>query len=86
MRRMLVILVILLAISLPGAPVSYSEDMPAGQPAVTRVPASKPAQGIPQRFYGYVPPPPIRDTWPGGYRVIFHELFSILSEHMVGQY
>ncbi len=39
-----------------------------------------------QPFYGYVPPPPIRHTWPGGYKVIFHELLNTLSEHMLGQY
>lgn len=37
-------------------------------------------------FYGYVPPPPIRHTWPGGYKVIFHELLNTLSEHILGQY
>jgi hypothetical protein len=86
MRIVLVIAAMVLTLSLSGVPLSYSGDLPAGQPAVTRVPASTPAPGMPQRFYGYVPPPPIRDTWPGGYRVIFHELFTILSEHMVGRY
>ena len=86
MRRILLIVAILLTISLPDVPVSYSGDLPDGQPAVTRVPASSPPQGMPSRFYGYVPPPPVRDTWPGGYRVIFHELFSILGEHIVGRY
>lgn len=53
---------------------------------------SGPAQGPPlskvqqKMFYGYVPPPPIRHTWPGGYKVIFHELFNTLSEHITGQY
>jgi hypothetical protein len=51
-----------------------------------------PAQGPPpskvqqKMFYGYVPPPPIRHTWPGGYRVIFHELTNTLMEHITGQY
>ncbi|HTY25477.1 MAG TPA: hypothetical protein VMC85_20270 [Desulfomonilaceae bacterium] len=39
-----------------------------------------------QIFYGYVPPPPIRHTWPGGYKVIFHELLNTLSGHVLGQY
>jgi hypothetical protein len=37
-------------------------------------------------FYGYVPPPPIRHTWPGGYKVIFHELTNTLMEHITGRY
>jgi hypothetical protein len=53
---------------------------------------SSPAQGPPpskvqqKMFYGYVPPPPIRHTWPGGYKVIFHELTNTLMEHILGQY
>lgn len=36
--------------------------------------------------YGYIPPAPIRHTWPGGYKVIFQELGNTLSEHILGQY
>jgi hypothetical protein len=39
-----------------------------------------------QMYYGYVPPAPIRHTWPGGYKVIFHELGNTLMEHILGQY
>lgn len=37
-------------------------------------------------YYGYVPPPPIRHTWPGGYKVIFHEIFHTLADHIRGNY
>jgi len=53
---------------------------------------SGPTQGPPpskvqqKMFYGYVPPPPIRHTWPGGYKVIFHELTNTLMEHILGHY
>ena len=44
------------------------------------------AKGMPQRFYGYVPPPPIRHTWPGGYRVIFQEMNNTFINHVLGHY
>jgi len=59
----------------PSAPAS------AGQPAN---PALSKAQQ--QLYYGYVPPPPIRHTWPGGYRVILHEMMNNLMEHITGHY
>ncbi|MBI4962908.1 MAG: hypothetical protein HY913_06515 [Desulfomonile tiedjei] len=61
--------------SFPSAPAT------AGQPPN---PALSKAQQ--QIFYGYVPPPPIRHTWPGGYRAIIHEMFNNLMEHMTGHY
>ncbi len=39
-----------------------------------------------QPFYGYVPPAPIRHTWPGGYRVIIHEIMNTLVDHVLGRY
>jgi hypothetical protein len=45
-----------------------------------------PQKGAPQPFYGYVPPPPIRHTWPGGYKALFLELGNTLSEHILGKY
>ena len=49
-------------------------------------PVKNPRQPYPARFYGYVPPPPIRDTWPGGYKVIMHELREIMLNHIQGHY
>jgi hypothetical protein len=49
-------------------------------------PAKCPQRTCPPRFYGYVPPPPIRDTWPGGYKVIMHELREIMLNHIQGHY
>jgi hypothetical protein len=40
----------------------------------------------PQVFYGYVPPAPIRHTWPGGYKVIFHDMVNTLTNHILGRY
>jgi hypothetical protein len=37
-------------------------------------------------FYGYVPPAPILHTWPGGYKVIFHELTNTLMDHLTGHF
>jgi hypothetical protein len=47
--------------------------------------AAAPAQQ-PQAFYGYVPPAPIRHTWPGGYKVIIHEMMNTLVDHVLGRY
>lgn len=65
-----------------------AQDQPTfGQPGA-RPPAAAPpaARAQPQRFYGYVPPPPILHTWPGGYRVIRHELSNTLADHIAGHY
>ena len=59
----------------PQAPASAGRT---GKPAL-----SKSQQ---QLYYGYVPPPPIRHTWPGGYRAIIHEMMNNLMEHMTGHY
>ncbi len=61
-----------------------AEEFPSQVPA-----ASQPqirGQSHPGPFQGYVPPPPIRHTWPGGYKVIFHEMMNTLMDHIVGQY
>lgn len=34
----------------------------------------------------YLPPPPIRHSWPGGYRVLLHELVNTFMDHMTGRY
>ncbi len=58
----------------------------AGDPPTAAPPQQGLNQGQPPVFYGYVPPPPVRHTWPGGYKVIFHELTNTLIEHILGQY
>ncbi len=58
-------------------------DVSRGKPA-QRAGKSEPRQ--PQRYYGYVPPPPIQHTWPGGYRAIIDELTNTLIKHIKGQY
>jgi hypothetical protein len=37
-------------------------------------------------FEAYVPPPPIRHSWPGGYRVLLHEVVNTFMDHVVGRY
>jgi hypothetical protein len=87
MRRVaLVICTVLVVASLAVVTATAANNFPS-QPAPAAVPL-KPgaAAGQPQPFYGYVPPAPVRHTWPGGYRVIFHELMNTFTEHMLGQY
>jgi hypothetical protein len=75
--------VLILALALSGA---FAGDNPAPRSGNQQVqgPPLSPAQQ--KLFYGYVPPPPIRETWPGGYRLIMHELTNILLEHITGHY
>ena len=61
--------------SFPQVPTSAGRT---GKPALSK------AQQ--QLYYGYVPSPPIRHTWPGGYRAIMHEMMNSLMEHMTGHY
>lgn len=60
-------------------------------PAVGQKPSQAPKQMLSksqqqQLYYGYVPAPPIRHTWPGGYRVILHEMMNTLMDHITGHY
>ncbi len=66
--------------------VAGAQDQTPGQPMFKQPAGPQMVQGKPQRFYGYVPPPPIRHTWPGGYRVIRYELSGTMSNHIAGHY
>jgi hypothetical protein len=85
-RILLLFLAILLSCSLVSA-VAQAENFPAGS-SVAGQPQkiAPPSANQQQMFYGYVPPAPIRHTWPGGYKVIFSELTNTLIEHILGQY
>ena len=64
---------------------AFAQDFPAQGKNAAQAQTS--IQTSPQQpFYGYVPPPPIRHTWPGGYKVIFHEMMNTLMDHIIGQY
>jgi hypothetical protein len=66
--------------------VAQGADGPGIQPRKGQAPPPA-SGGLPAgRFYGYVPPPPIHHTWPGGYRAIFMEMMNTWSEHMLGRY
>ncbi len=86
MRRFLLIFLLIFCFSGMALAASRGGNFPAA-PAT-----ASPAHGVPhsrtqqEMFYGYVPPPPIRHTWPGGYRVIFHEIANTLLDHMLGRY
>jgi len=81
---LLIVLTIGTALAVLATGVSAG-DLPSGGVAVQQpqVPHSAAQQKL---FYGYVPPPPIRHTWPGGYRVILHELSNTLGDHIHGRY
>lgn len=65
---------------------AHSGSFPAHKPGIVPLKGYPAAKAKPRRFYGYVPPPPIRHTWPGGYRVIMQEMNNTFIEHMLGQY
>jgi hypothetical protein len=75
--------IIMMALFFAG--VVFAEDFPAQRNDAPQVQAPGPS-GQPQPFSGYVPPPPIRHTWPGGYKVIFHVMMNTLMDHIIGQY
>ncbi len=85
MKRFLLIYAIILIGAIFAASMALASDIPSNAPQAKASRAPSQAE-IQQRMYGYVPPPPILHTWPGGYRVIIHELLNTLSEHMLGQY
>jgi hypothetical protein len=86
MKRLRLICVLLVTGTLFLISTLAAQDPPATTSQVKQPPALTQAQARQKLFYGYVPPLPIQHTWPGGYRVIMHELFNTLGEHMVGQY
>jgi len=66
--------------------VSGAQNFPAIKHSPNQFQSRHPSKIKPKRFYGYVPPAPIRHVWPGGYRVIFHDLFNMMSDHQAGRY
>ncbi|MFA6224126.1 MAG: hypothetical protein WC647_17640 [Desulfomonilaceae bacterium] len=83
MKRLIILYSVVLVLSLSVA--VYAENIPVGGSNTPQTAVSQQV-GSQQQFYGYVPPPPIRHTWPGGYKVIFHEMMNTLMEHIIGHY
>ena len=86
MRRVALFTVMIslgVALAISGA---FAGDRPAGPGGPQHLQGPPPSPAQQKLFYGYVPPPPIRNTWPGGYRVIIHDLTNILIEHITGHY
>jgi hypothetical protein len=77
------LLIISLAVGFFGFS-ARAEDFPSQ--AATLSQSQNQPQNPAKPFEGYVPPPPIRHTWPGGYKVIFHEMMNTLMEHVIGHY
>lgn len=84
-RVMMVCLTVVLALSV-GVAACLAQNPPAGPAAGKAVQAPPASKVHPQVHYGYVPPPPILHTWPGGYRVIIHEMTNSLIDHILGKY
>ncbi|MGC8602764.1 MAG: hypothetical protein ACP5VS_03645 [Desulfomonilaceae bacterium] len=84
MRRIVLFLMFFFFISVPVQG-TLAADFPAVANSASQPRGSNATDGK-QQFNGYVPPPPVRDTWPGGYKVIFHEMMNTLMDHIVGQY
>lgn len=84
MRFLVVIAIVILMIS--SANLAGAEEFPqfnrVREPQATK--ALTPEQQ--KMVEAYLPPPPIRHSWPGGYRVLLHEIMNTLMEHMTGHY
>lgn len=86
MKRVMVLcIVVLTGVALSTAGVLAADNSSSFPPAKSSRPPTK-AEIRQQLYYVYAPPPPIRHTWPGGYRVIVHEMFNTLAGHILGQY
>ncbi len=84
MRR-LVFAFLIAAICVWGVGFAFADE-PLSNLESKQVRPSAPRSEQPQVFYGYVPPAPVRHTWPGGYKVIFHEMVNSLIYHILGRY
>ncbi len=86
MRRSATILLCAIVLFLVAVPVAQAGDRPDNRSQNASVAGQQHARQQGQRFYGYVPPPPIQHTWAGGYRVIIHEMTNTLLRHITGNY
>lgn len=86
--RTFILAISLLAIIIAAHQSAWSADsfpaMPA--PAVSYDISGRHPSSQERVFYGYVPPPPILHSWPGGYRVLVHEIMNTLMDHIIGRY
>ncbi|GEM_PF-1613367 len=85
-RLMFIFLAVLIAAACLYGKVQAAGDYPPR--AVIVKPFKAPPRKVVRQkmFYGYVPPAPIRHTWPGGYRAIISEMTNTLIDHMLGHY
>lgn len=86
MKRVTKIFLTALVTSALLVPTVWAQGTPTNAPFPQRGPELSKVQAQQRMFYGYVPPAPIKHTWPGGYRNIWHELTNTLIEHMLGRY
>jgi hypothetical protein len=86
MKRLGILFIVVLMGAVILAAGVLAADFPSNTPDSKASPPLSQGEIRQRMFYGYVPPAPIHHTWPGGYRVIFHELMNTLSEHILGQY
>ncbi len=86
MKRVVVVCLTLIVALSVGAAVSLAQSPMPGPAAAGPVQAPPVSKVHPKAAYGYVPPPPILHTWPGGYKVIIHEMTNTLIDHILGKY
>lgn len=84
MKSLSIVLLVVASIGIAPALSIAADNFPT--PGVNQPQQGTAPSVVRQKMYGYIPPAPIRHTWPGGYKVIFHELTNTLSEHILGQY
>jgi hypothetical protein len=86
MKRVALVCLSLIMLLSVGTALSLAQS-PMGGSAPTGPVQAPPVSKVHQQAnYGYVPPPPILHTWPGGYRVIIHEMTNSLIDHILGKY
>ncbi len=85
-RAVTMFLAIVLICGLAAAQAAFAENFPATNQGPPQLQQGPGPHNMPQRFYGYVPSPPIRHVWPGGYRVIIQDINNVLADHLLGYY
>lgn len=86
MRRLFFILFVMATVLTSPLLAVSSENFPAIRQTAPQAPPPSLSEAQYKLYYGYVPPPPIRHSWPGGYRVLVHEVVNTLMDHLTGRY
>jgi len=82
----LIAVIVIVVFTVATGFMTHAEGIPQYGPNGQQPPVQRMMQNQEKMVEAYVPPPPIRHSWPGGYRVLLHEIMNTLMDHMTGHY